>query len=149
MLLTSVMLYCIICRRRAASSGDSFGGMTGCCRGASSAGAPSTGMIGSTCFTVGILVLLLCSSKLSFLVSAVKVTLFPVLRGLLPSLALAPMELDPSLFMILGPGSVDSALVLLSKEACSVSSWFGVGGPPSSAFDGISFTPALRRLSSS
>ena len=67
---------------------------------------------------VGIFVLLLCSSKLSVLVSAAKLTLFLVLEGFLPWLALVLGEPGASLFIILGLGSVDSALLLLSECAC-------------------------------
>ena len=120
MLLTSDMLYCIICRRRAASSGDSFAGMTGCRWSAAFSGDPSTtGMTGSTCFTVGILVLLLCSSKLSVLVSAVKLTLFLGFRGFPPLLDLAAEELDPSTLVAFGLVVPDeSDLALLSERAC-------------------------------
>ncbi len=149
MLLTSDKLYCNICRRRAASSEDSFGGTTGSRQGASPSGGPSIGLIGSTRFTVGILVLLLCSSKLSVLVSAVKLTLFLELPDLLLSLDLASEEFDPSVLGAFRLSFADSALILLSDDGCWVFCESCAEEPLSSPFDGRSFTPALRRLSRS
>ena len=106
-------------------------------------------MTGSTGFTVGILFLLLCSSRLSVLVSAAKLTLFLGFRGFFPGLALASEELDPSTLVAFGLVPNEPALSLLSAGACWTFSVFCTVGPSSSAFDGRSFTPALRRVSRS
>ena len=99
--------------------------MTGCRYSVPAIGDLSSGEARSTGFTVGILVLLLCSSKLSVLVSGVKLTLFLLLRGLFPSLALAREELDP--LALVEPELTLVALAPDSESACRLFSGLDTG----------------------